>query len=135
MMAGVGRLNKAGPWFAEIASGLMTRRLAWDASPPGRRIRIIDGTTVTAPGADKPSWRLQITFSPDAQQISGIERTPAAEGETLASAPLQGCSGDEPVWAPAGQRATGSGLANPRNEPVNVPRQIFRLDAQVVGRG
>jgi len=84
----LGRLGKAGAWFAEIASGLMAGRLDWRGSPSGRRVRILDGTTVTAPGADKLTWRLQITFAPDAQQISGIELTPATEGETMVAAAL-----------------------------------------------
>jgi hypothetical protein len=47
------RLAKTGDWLGEIAAGLM----GGGSPATGRLLRVVDGTTISAPGAAHPSWR------------------------------------------------------------------------------
>lgn len=73
------RLAKAGPWLEEITLGL----LGGGPSTGGRRLRVVDGTTITAPGATRPTWRLVLNFDPDAQRLCGLSLSPTSRGESL----------------------------------------------------
>lgn len=73
------RLAKTGAWLGEIATGLLGGRTGGDK----RRLRVVDGTTVTAPGSDRPNWRLILDFDPDAQRLCGLSLSPAKQGESL----------------------------------------------------
>jgi hypothetical protein len=73
------RLAKTGPWLGEIATGLLGGRTVGGK----RRLRVVDGTTITAPGADRPTWRLVLDFDPEAQRLCGLSLSPAKQGESL----------------------------------------------------
>ena len=73
------RLAKTGGWLAEIAGAL----LDGVSASSGRRLRIVDGTTLTAPGSSRPTWRLMLEFDPDAQRLCGLTLSSARCGESL----------------------------------------------------
>jgi hypothetical protein len=49
---------------------------------------LVDGTTVSAPGATQPTWRLIVTFDPARQTTIGLDLSPAKVGEGLGRAAL-----------------------------------------------
>src|SRR3954453_5611424 len=71
------RLRHAAGGLGEVAGALLRRAAA--ASPasgplPGRRLRIVDASTVTGPGG-RPKWRLHASYDPVAGRFTGIELT------------------------------------------------------------
>lgn len=74
------RLSKTGAWLGQIALSL----LGGSGDCGGhRRLRVIDGTTISAPGADRPTWRLILDFDPEAQRLCGLSLSPISQGESL----------------------------------------------------
>ena len=60
------RLRRAASWLGEVAGALLRRGAEACAPPgllPGRRLRIADGSHLSAPGG-KPQWRLHATYDP-----------------------------------------------------------------------
>ena len=82
----VKRFGKCGPWLAEMMAARLDIPLSQEvnrqmAPGMGRQLRIIDGSTIGAPGACKPVWRLLLSFDPAAQRTLGAEVVPASCGE------------------------------------------------------
>ncbi|MGO7969333.1 IS4/IS5 family transposase, partial [Rhizobium ruizarguesonis] len=52
------RLCKAAPWLGAIVAALIAEQ---DKAPAGRfagyRLRVLDGTSICHPGADRTTWR------------------------------------------------------------------------------
>jgi Transposase DDE domain len=60
------RLRRAASWLGEVAGALLRRGAEACAPPgllPGRRLRIADGSHLSAPGGE-PQWRLHATYDP-----------------------------------------------------------------------
>lgn len=78
------RLEKAADWLGDIVSALLA---APAAVPSGRwagyRLRLIDATTLCAPGADRTTWRLHVGYNLAAEQIDRIELTDERGAESL----------------------------------------------------
>jgi hypothetical protein len=80
------RLRSCGPWFQ-----WMTRELAAAMATPlvpmkqleGRRIRLIDGSTVSEPGATGSTWRLHYSFDLRSLSCDEVRVTETAIGESL----------------------------------------------------
>lgn len=71
------RLRHAAGWLGEVAGALLRRAAAASPVPgplPGRRLRIVDASTVTGPGG-RPKWRLHASYDPVAGRFTGIELT------------------------------------------------------------
>lgn len=78
------RLEKAADWLGDIVGALLT---APAAVPGGRwagyRLRLIDATTLCAPGADRTTWRLHVGYDLASEQIDRIELTDGRGAESL----------------------------------------------------
>ncbi len=48
-----------------------------------RSVRLVDGTTLSAPGSGAPTWRLVASFDPTRQRAVGLHLTPANVGEAV----------------------------------------------------
>ena len=80
------RLRGCGPWFQwmaqEMAAG-MSLPLA-DGSPlQGRSVRLMDGSTVSEPGATGSTWRLHYALNLRTLSCDEVHVTQANEGESL----------------------------------------------------
>lgn len=84
------RLRGCGPWFQwmaqELAAG-MALPAAPDATPAallaGRRVRLVDGSTVSEPGATGSTWRLHYALNLHTLACDEVHVSEVAEGETL----------------------------------------------------
>lgn len=103
------RLVKAAPWLQAIAAALLEE----GAGPPVPAdglpaLRIVDGTTLSPPGARAPAWRLLITVDPRRQTTLGLHLQPARLGEQLEPAAVAAGTlvlADRGLARPAGLRA------------------------------
>jgi IS4 transposase len=79
------RLSKTGSWLGQIALSLLGGGGdgRGDGGEHRRRLRVIDGTTISAPGASRPTWRLILNFDPETQRLCGLSISPIAQGESL----------------------------------------------------
>ncbi len=54
------RLKAAAAWLGQMAGALLASRASLSQRWAGWRIRLIDATTLRAPGADGVTWRLHL---------------------------------------------------------------------------
>jgi hypothetical protein len=84
------RLRKCGTWMEHLAGTLLSAGLRPGAA--GRRIRLLDGTTVPKAGKeDKKNnglWRLHCTFDLPTERFSFVELTDEKGGERLDRTPF-----------------------------------------------
>lgn len=84
------RLRKCGAWMEHLVGVLLSDRPKPAAA--GRRIRLLDGTTVPKAGKDAKKtnglWRLHCTFDLPAERFSFIELTDEKGGERLDRTPF-----------------------------------------------
>lgn len=80
------RLRSCGPWFQwmaqELAAG-MALPVAGDALHSGRRVRLVDGSSVCEPGATGSTWRLHYALNLQTLSCDEVHVTEASEGESL----------------------------------------------------
>jgi hypothetical protein len=80
------RLRGCGPWFQwmtqELATG-MSLPVAPDALLAGRRVRLVDGSSVCEPGATGSTWRLHYALNLHTLSCDEVHVTEANEGESL----------------------------------------------------
>ena len=80
------RLRGCGAWFQwmaqELAAGV-SLPLATNALLPGRRVRLIDGTTVSEPGATGSTWRLHYALNLRTLGCDEVHVTEVKQGESL----------------------------------------------------
>jgi hypothetical protein len=79
------RLRGAALWLEKLLAAILVERAA--TAPPGparRRIRLIDATTVSAPGSTGADWRIHVEYDPAARHMVGIEVTDGRAAESLA---------------------------------------------------
>lgn len=79
------RLKACGEWFRWIADALMRQYVSWqpEALFPGLRVRLIDGSRVSEPGATGSTWRLHYSVSLPALQCNEVHVTAPAIGESF----------------------------------------------------
>jgi hypothetical protein len=80
------RLRGCGPWFQWMAQELaasMQLPVASDALMPGRRVRLVDGSSVCEPGATGSTWRLHYALNLHTLSCDEVHVSAANEGESL----------------------------------------------------
>lgn len=86
------RLRRCGPWFQWMTQQLsrtMALPLSEQALLPGRRVRLIDGSTVSEPGASGATWRLHYALNLHTLSCDEVHVTDASEGESLTRYDIQ----------------------------------------------
>ena len=76
------RFRKASEWLGYLLANKLAERSAMQV-PHQARLRLIDATTISAPGSTDTGWRVHLGFDLGAWAISDIQLTPADEGESL----------------------------------------------------
>ena len=80
------RLRSCGDWFQWMTQELavsMALPQSSQAMLPGRRVRLIDGSTVCEPGATGSTWRLHYALNLQTLGCDEVHVTDASEGESL----------------------------------------------------
>lgn len=80
------RLRRCGPWFQWMAQELaraMARQDGEEGLLPGRRVRLMDGSSVCEPGATGSTWRLHYALNLHTLSCDEVHVTEASEGESL----------------------------------------------------
>lgn len=81
------RLRLSGEWFRWLGEGVMRRWLAPRSVEPlfdaGRRVRLVDGSTVSEPGATGSTWRVHYALGLPSLACDEVHVTPTAAGESL----------------------------------------------------
>lgn len=80
------RLRSCGAWFQWMTQGLtasMALPQTSQAILPGRRVRLVDGSTVCEPGATGSTWRLHYSLNLRTLGCDEVHVTEATEGESL----------------------------------------------------
>ncbi len=76
------RLRNAAPWLGHLLGVKLMERLAPEGTPCPS-VRLIDATTVNAPGSHGTDWRIHMDFDLATSTISEIQLTTAEGGETF----------------------------------------------------
>lgn len=123
------RLRACGEWFRWMASGLMAQwvtRQPQAVFGPGLHIRVVDGTTVSEPGATGSTWRLHYATALPSLRCDEVYVTDPGVGEsfrrfTVAAGDL--LIGDRGFAHRAGVRyvADGGGAVIVRMNLTNLP--------------
>jgi hypothetical protein len=79
----VGRLAGASEWLGDIVNAIVAARMPAPKRHAGFRLRLVDGTTLCHPGADRTSWRLHMCYDLDAGKFDTIELTDDKGAESL----------------------------------------------------
>ncbi|NKM66453.1 IS4 family transposase [Rhizobium leguminosarum bv. viciae 248] len=78
------RLCKAAPWLGDIVAALIAEQTKVPAGRfAGYRLRVLDGTSICHPGADRTSWRLHVGYDLATAQIDQLELTDIHGAENL----------------------------------------------------
>jgi len=80
------RLRGCGAWFQWMAQDMATDMAlspATDALLPGRRVRLVDGSSVCKPGATGSTWRLHYALGLRTLSCDEVHVTEASVGESL----------------------------------------------------
>lgn len=75
------RVREAEPWLQEILAQVLAEDMG--ASGAGWRLRIVDATVVTGPGATGTEWRAHVRIEPATGRLSSVELTDASVGEAI----------------------------------------------------
>lgn len=76
------RLRNAADWFGILAAQTLAVRAAVTGCTSGKRLRLVDGTAISAPGGGSAEWRLHMGYDPHTCQFTDFELTdsrPTAE--------------------------------------------------------
>jgi IS4 transposase len=77
------RLRRAAPWLEQVAEAILAERTPQPLTALKRPLRLIDGTTLSAPGRKQPDWRFHLVFDVGGRRLDGLTLTPASSGESL----------------------------------------------------
>ena len=78
------RLGKAAPWLGDIVAALIAEKAKVSAGRwIGHRLRVLDGTTICQPGADRTTWRLHVGYDLASGQVDHVELTDGRGAESL----------------------------------------------------
>lgn len=89
-VAVLGRLRRGWPLLEATLQSMLSRSLV--APPVGglrRRVRLVDATTVSAPGSDGADWRLHVGFDVAAGVVDAVTLTDGRGGEHLGRFPAE----------------------------------------------
>lgn len=88
-VAAMNRIKKSKEWLETLISALLqARRWQLKAAHPVR-VRIVDGSSISAPGSKGTDYRLHLSLDLGSQRIDGVSVTDVHSGETLAHHPDQ----------------------------------------------
>ena len=118
------RIRDAEAWLSALLAEILARDVAPIASGR-RRVRLVDATVLTGPGATGTEWRVHTMADPVTGRFCAVELTNAAGGETLARYPLQA---DDLVLGDRGY-AHARGIARVVNQHGQV---IVRANPQAI---
>lgn len=76
------RFRSAAPWLGHLLGLKLMERLGPEASA-SPSVRLIDATTVNAPGSKGTDWRIHLDLDLASSTISEVQVTPAEGGETF----------------------------------------------------
>ncbi|MBY3039461.1 IS4 family transposase [Rhizobium laguerreae] len=78
------RLCKAAPWLGDIVAALIAEQTKVPAGRfAGYRLRVLDGTSICHPGADRTTWRLHVGYDLATAQVDQLELTDIHGAENL----------------------------------------------------
>jgi Transposase DDE domain len=83
------RLRGAADWLGDIAGALLQNACAKSAAPTGRRLRVVDGSSISRPGSAGTDWRLHATYEPALARFTHLEISDVRGGESFLRAPLR----------------------------------------------
>ena len=86
------RLRDSAPWLSAVLAAVLSRELAPVTGPAGYRLRALDATSLSGPGATGTDWRVHALADPTTGRLIAVEVTDRFQGESFARVPLQ--SGD-----------------------------------------
>jgi hypothetical protein len=81
-VAVLNRLRGSASWLAMIVGAILSARVA-GLPEAGFRLRVVDATTLAAPGSAGVDWRLHAAFDPGAQQTLAVELSAGDGAESL----------------------------------------------------
>ncbi len=64
------RLRNAADWFGILAAQTLAVRAAVTGCTSGKRLRLVDGTAISAPGGGSAEWRLHMGYDPHTCQFT-----------------------------------------------------------------
>jgi hypothetical protein len=77
------RLRGAAEYLEAVVASAIAARNPAALGRLGRRLRVLDGTTVSAPGSTRPDWRLHVAIDLAGPRLDAVTLTPATQGERL----------------------------------------------------
>lgn len=78
------RLRKSASWFGHLLALKLAERCGLKSSPPGPwKIRLVDATCVSSPGATGTEWRAHLSWNLGRAIIDHVELTDVHGGESL----------------------------------------------------
>jgi len=83
------RLRGAADWLGDIAGALLQNACAKSAAPTGRRLRVVDGSSISRPGSAGTDWRLHATYEPALARFTHLEISDVRGGESFLRVPLR----------------------------------------------
>ncbi len=81
------RLRNAADWFGILAAQTLAVRAAVTGCTSGKRLRLVDGTAISAPGGGSAEWRLHMGYDPHTCQFIDRNLNP----QKTKKAPQNGC--------------------------------------------
>jgi Transposase DDE domain len=81
-VAVLNRLRGSAPWLGTIVGAILAARVAGPREV-GFRLRVVDATTLAAPGSAGVDWRLHVTYDVGAQQTTAVDLSDGRGAESL----------------------------------------------------
>lgn len=82
------RLRDGVQWLSRLLAHVLGDTLHATPGPSGYRLRIVDATSISGPGATGTDWRVHVLADTASGRLAGVEITDAHGGESLAHHPL-----------------------------------------------
>jgi len=82
------RLREAEAWLERVLAQTLQSQVPEEKGQP-RRVRIVDATVITGPGATGTEWRAHVLLDPNSGGFRAVELTDARGGEEYGRHPLQ----------------------------------------------
>jgi hypothetical protein len=83
------RLRGAADWLGSIAGALLGSVCAKSCVAKERRLRIVDGSSISRPGSTGTDWRLHATYEPALARFTHLEISDVHGGEGFCRVPLR----------------------------------------------
>ncbi|TIP09218.1 IS4 family transposase [Mesorhizobium sp.] len=83
------RLRGAADWLGDIAGALVEEASVGYSLTQARRLRIVDGSSISRPGSAGTDWRIHATYEPALARFTHLEISDAHGGEAFSRVPLR----------------------------------------------